>query len=174
MECLLHFKSVPEPGPSNHLAATIAQLGMLQSSSLAGDVSVVSAPGATWTTPAGKLLPVQEGMAEPKESEAKGITWVDAVATRQLHEGVVLVSYQLWSFNKDKRDSSRVRMCSAVLLQNSGAGDGFNLAHLHESYMDPRATATQAFVDLATGQQAYEGHVGHATAAVAAPAGSQL
>jgi hypothetical protein len=165
----------------------IAQLGLLQSNALAGNLGLLAAPGATWVTPAGRVLRVAECGSEPADAAAAGLTWVDAITARPLQQQeqasasggaaapaapagppaaadgdsapaagqLLLVTYQLWSFKGQARDSSRVRQCSAVLQAvDPAAPDGYKLLHLHEGVMDLAATATGAFEALAAGRSA--------------------
>ncbi|KAF8068240.1 SPP1 [Scenedesmus sp. PABB004] len=172
VEALHAFDSVPAPPPPEALLrGTVSELGLLQSSALAGNVAALAAPGATWVTPAGRVLRVDSLRGAPADAAAAGLTWVDAVAARALPAGgdgggggggddagalapgqLVLATYQLWSFTGQARDSTRVRACSA-LLRAADAGDagggGFKLLHLHESVMARDATPTAAFEALA-------------------------
>ena len=62
----------------------------------------------------------------------------------------MVATYQLWSFKKQVRDSSRVRLCSAVVrAKDPVAADGYKLLHLHEGVMSSDYTATAAFAALA-------------------------
>lgn len=169
VETLMRFGSVPNPAPAAALLrGTVSQLGLLQSNAMAGNLSLLAEPGATWVTPAGRVLDVARCTSEPADAAAAGMTWVDAISVRPLllqpaADGSVssssststpgellLVTYQLWSFKGQARDSSRVRQCSAVLhARDPAAADGYKLLHLHEGIMDEAATATAAFEALA-------------------------
>jgi len=178
VETLLRFGSVPNPAPAAALLrGMVSQMGLLQSNAMAGNLSLLAEPGATWVTPAGRVLEVGKCTSEPVDAAAAGLTWVDAISARPLLPGtsladapageaaaaaghsnggsgsssdLLVVTYQLWSFKGQGRDSSRVRQCSAILhVQDAAAADGYKLLHLHEGVMDEAATATAAFQALA-------------------------
>lgn len=187
VEALMQFGSVQNPAePAALLRGMITQLGMLQSNALAGNLSLLAEPGATWVTPAGRVLPVTKCMGEPADAAAAGLTWVDGITVRPLlqedgaaagvaeapasaADGVsnsvsnvitdgssikagqlLVVTHQLWSFTGQVRDSSRVRLCSAIVrARDPVKADGFKLLHLHEGVMAGEFTATAAFAALA-------------------------
>uniref|UniRef100_A0A383VZ45 Sucrose-phosphatase n=1 Tax=Tetradesmus obliquus TaxID=3088 RepID=A0A383VZ45_TETOB len=183
VEALLLFGSVQNPPqPQSLLRGFVTELGLLQSNALAGNLALLAEPGATWVTPAGRVLQVVQCMGEPADAAAAGLTWVDRICVRPLvqkggqtqqqgaaaadapagsannssgagsiSEGELLVvTYQLWSFKGQSRDSSRVRQCSVVVrAAQPAAADGFKLLHLHEGVMAADATATAAFAALA-------------------------
>lgn len=177
VETLLRFGSVPNPAPTAALLrGMVSQMGLLQSNAMAGNLSLLAEPGATWVTPAGRVLEVAKCTSEPVDAAAAGLTWVDAISARPLLPGasladapageaaaaghsngssgsssdLLVVTYQLWSFKGQGRDSSRVRQCSAILhVKDPAAADGYKLLHLHEGVMDEAATATAAFQALA-------------------------
>jgi hypothetical protein len=179
VQTLLHFGSAPEvAGPGALLRGMVAQLGLLQSNAMAGNLSLLAEKGATWVTPAGRVLEIGQCTSEPADAAAAGLTWVDNISARPLLQGshtaespageaaaagsansysssfqagqLLVVVYQLWGFKGQGRDSSRVRQCSAVVhVKDPAAADGFKLLHLHEGVMDEAATATAAFQALA-------------------------
>lgn len=180
VQTLLHFGSIPNPASSAALLrGMVCQLALLQSNAMAGNLALLAEAGATWITPAGRVLEVEHCMCEPADAAAAGLTWVDSVSVRPLlafgaqagapagqetaagpdiascsssfkSGGLLLVVYQLWSFKGQSRDSSRVRQCSAVVRAlNPAAADGYKLLHLHEGVMDELATATAEFKALA-------------------------
>jgi hypothetical protein len=184
VEALLLFGSVRNPPqPQSLLRGFVTELGLLQSNALAGNLALLAEPGATWVTPAGNVLQVEQCMREPADAAAAGLTWVDRICVRPLAQNsaaaatadapagaanssstfdlgdgedisdgaLLVVTYQLWSFKGQSRDSSRVRQCSAVVRAvKAGAADGFKLLHLHEGVMAQDVTATAAFGALAT------------------------
>jgi hypothetical protein len=176
VEALLLFGSVRNPPqPQSLLRGFVTELGLLQSNALAGNLALLAEPGAMWITPAGRVLQVVQCMGEPADAAAAGLTWVDRICARPLVQksstaaadapaGVtgsgsnssisdgelLVVTYQLWSFKGQSRDSSRVRQCSAVVRAvQPGAADGYKLLHLHEGVMSQEVTATAAFGALA-------------------------
>jgi hypothetical protein len=190
VQALLLFGSVCNPpAPQSLLRGFVTELGLLQSNALAGNLALLTEPGATWITPAGRVVQVVQCMGEPADAAAAGLTWVDRISVRPLlqksstaqqeaaaadapagvtassgdgvtnsvsnsygiSEGELLVvTYQLWSFKGQSRDSSRVRQCSAIVRAvQPGAADGYKLLHLHEAVMSQDATATAAFGALA-------------------------
>jgi Sucrose-6F-phosphate phosphohydrolase len=177
VEALLAFKQIPDesPAPATTLRNMIIELGMLQSNALAGDLSLLSEPDATWITPGGELRHILSCTSAPADAAAAGLTWVDTVSMRRvagsdstgrtvpaagplLEEGttdlepgaLLLVTYQLWSFKGQARDNQRVRLCSALVRAAvPAAKDGFRLVHLHEAFMSSAHTATAAFAALA-------------------------
>lgn len=196
VQALMGFGSVATPAPAASLLRTmVTQMGLLQSNAMAGNLALLADPGATWVTPGGRVVEVQQCTSEPADAAAAGLTWVDGISVRPLlqHAGgssssatggqnqggapaaapagaaaaggsngssgaiqsgeLLLATYRLWSFKGQQRDSSRVRMCSAV-LRAATAGDaaGYKLLHLHEGVMDEPATSTGAFEALAANQ----------------------
>lgn len=169
VEALLAFGSLPAPGaaapasPGALLRSTVIELAMLQSNALAGNLALLSEPRATWITPSGELLRVVSCRGGPADAAAAGLTWADAIAVRCVSDGtavsstarpepgaLLLVTYQLWSFKGQARDSERVRLCSALVRAvGSTERDGFKLVHLHETVMLRSHTATAAFAALA-------------------------
>eukprot|EP00882_Tetradesmus_deserticola_P002034 GHRQ01002180.1.p1 GENE.GHRQ01002180.1~~GHRQ01002180.1.p1 ORF type:complete len:238 (+),score=83.34 GHRQ01002180.1:104-715(+) len=89
VEALLTFGSVPNPPqPQALLRGFVAELGLLQSNALAGNLALLSEPGATWVTPAGTVVQVVKSMGEPADAAAAGLTWVDRICVRPLvHKG---------------------------------------------------------------------------------------
>lgn len=181
VQTLLHFGTAPEVAtPSALLRGMVSQLGLLQSNAMAGNLSYLAEQGATWITPAGRVLQIGQCTSEPADAAAAGLTWVDSISARPLqqqvaaapageaaaaagpadsnHDGssykagqLLVVVYQLWGFKGQARDSSRVRQCSAIVhVRDPAAADGFKLLHLHEGVMDEAATATAAFQALAS------------------------
>jgi hypothetical protein len=187
VQTLLHFGSAPEVASQMALLrGMVSQLGLLQSNAMAGNLSYLAESGATWVTPAGRVLEIGQCTTEPADAAAAGLTWVDNVSARPLVQGnqaadapageaastaaagavstnssssssfktgqLLVVTYQLWGFKGQSRDSSRVRQCSAVVrVKDPVAPDGYKLLHLHEGVMDAAATATAAFQALALG-----------------------
>eukprot|EP00878_Enallax_costatus_P000447 GHUV01000538.1.p1 GENE.GHUV01000538.1~~GHUV01000538.1.p1 ORF type:complete len:517 (+),score=116.35 GHUV01000538.1:170-1552(+) len=185
VEALMKFGTISNPAePAALLRGMITQLGLLQSNALAGNLSLLAEPGATWVTPAGRVVPVTKCMGEPADAAAAGLTWVDGITVRPLvqdsptadgataeapasadgavvtnsgndnssikSDELLVVTYQLWSFKGQARDSSRVRLCSAIVrARDPVKADGFKLLHLHEGVMAPEFTATAAFAALA-------------------------
>lgn len=184
VETLIKFGSIPAPEqPGARLRGMVVQLGMLQSNALAGNLSLLAEPGATWVTPAGRVVPVVQSMGEPADAAAAGMTWVDGLHARPLlpEDGaadgtapaaaatsaeaattasdaeedvrpgeLLVVTYQLWSFKGQQRDSNRVRLCTAMVrAQQPATADGFKLLHLHEGVMAMEYTATAMFAALA-------------------------
>lgn len=187
VEALMRFGCVSNPvEPAALLRGMVTQLGLLQSNALAGNLSLLAEPGATWVTPAGRVVPIVTCMGEPADAAASGLTWVDGIAVRSLAtegksaesaavaeapasaaDGVgadsnsskgeaigagelLVVTYQLWSFKGQSRDSSRVRLCSAIVrAREPSKADGYKLLHLHEGVMSQDCTATAAFAALA-------------------------
>lgn len=179
VETLLRFGSAPATTPpAAQLRGMVSQLGLLQSNAMAGNLSLLAEPGASWVTPGGRVVQVGQLTSEPADAAAAGLTWVDAISARPLLQGadqapagsvqadgtadsssggfsrpgeLLLVVYQLWSFKGQSRDSSRVRQCSAVVhVRDPAAADGYKLLHLHEGVMEQAATATAAFQALAS------------------------
>eukprot|EP00879_Flechtneria_rotunda_P024899 GHRR01026425.1.p1 GENE.GHRR01026425.1~~GHRR01026425.1.p1 ORF type:complete len:237 (+),score=103.55 GHRR01026425.1:756-1466(+) len=174
VEVLLKSGIVPNPAePLSLVKGVVTQLGMLQSNALAGNLSLLAEPGARWVTPAGRIVLVQECMGQPADAAAAGLTWVEAISMHPLTQttgaaaaespsssssgdhsiaqgDLLVVTYQLWSFKGQVRDSGRVRLCSAVVKVNKpDAADGFKLLHLHEGLVAPDFTATARFAELA-------------------------
>jgi hypothetical protein len=182
VQTLLHFGSAPAVASQMALLrGMVSQLGLLQSNAMAGNLSYLAEKGATWVTPAGRVLKIGECTTEPADAAAAGLTWVDNISARLLMQDIqaadapageaagaastnsnsshsssfeagelLVVTYQLWGFKGQRRDSSRVRQCSAVVLvKDPLAVDGYKLLHLHEGVMDAAATATAAFQALA-------------------------
>jgi len=55
VEALMKFGSIASPEqPAALLRGTLVQLGLLQSNALAGNLSLLAEPGASWVTPAGQ------------------------------------------------------------------------------------------------------------------------
>lgn len=182
VQTLMHFGSIPEvPSGAALVRGMVSQLGLLQSNAMAGNLSYLAEKGATWVTPAGKVLEIGQCTTEPADAAAAGLTWVDNISARPLlQEGteapagpaatagvtnsnsnsssykpgeLLVVTYQLWGFKGQSRDSSRVRQCSAVVhVKDPAAADGYKLLHLHEGVMDEAVTATAAFQALAAAQ----------------------
>lgn len=186
VEALMLFGSVQNPAkPHALLRGFMTELGLLQSNALAGNLALLAEQGATWVTPAGRVVPVVQCMGKPADAAAAGLTWVDGITARSLTHSksnsgqqqstaaadapagaaagsdgssdsisdgeVLLVTYQLWSFTGQARDSSKVRLCSAVIRANSpAAADGYKLLHLHEGVMAADATTTANFAALAS------------------------
>lgn len=181
VQTLMHFGSVPQAASGAALLrGMVSQLGLLQSNAMAGNLSYLSEKGATWVTPAGRVLEIGQCTAEPADAAAAGLTWVDSISARPLLQDqqaaaadapagpaaaaastsgtngtfkpgeLLVVTYQLWGFKGQSRDSSRVRQCSAIVhVKDPAAADGYKLLHLHEGVMDQAATATAAFQALA-------------------------
>lgn len=85
VQTLLHFGSTPEvAGPGALLRGMMAQLGLLQSNAMAGNLSYLAEKGATWVTPAGRVLEVGQCTSEPADAAAAGLTWVDNISARPL------------------------------------------------------------------------------------------
>lgn len=180
VQTLLHFGSVPEVlQPETLLRGMVSQLGLLQSNAMAGNLSLLAEKGATWVTPAGNIVEIQQCTSEqPADAAAAGLTWVDNISARALLQDshaadapageaaaaaastnsnstykagqLLVVTYQLWGFKGQSRDSNRVRQCSAIVhVKDPAAADGYKLLHLHEGVMDESVTATAAFETLA-------------------------
>eukprot|EP00775_Hariotina_reticulata_P009955 gene9955-10110_t len=180
VETLIKFGSIPTAEqPGSLLRGMVVQLGLLQSNALAGNLSLLAEPGATWVTPAGRVVPVVQCMGEPADAAAAGVTWVDGLDARPLlpedgaaetapaaaadttaTEGdveeavrrgeLLVVTYQLWGFQGQARDSGRVRLCTAIIrAKQPAAADGYKLLHLHEGVMAMDCTATARFEALA-------------------------
>jgi hypothetical protein len=184
MDALLAFGSVVRGDPQSGLRTMVTQMGLLQSNALAGNLGALSAPGATWVTPSGRVRDIASCQQEPVDAAAAGITWVDGISVRVLTPGaaaaaapagsegsagngsdtsvlspgaVLLVLYELWSFKGQQRDSSSVRLCSAVVhVAGAGAADGYKLLHLHESTMAAEATVTQQILAVVQASHAVQ------------------
>jgi hypothetical protein len=181
MDALLAFGSVVRGDPQLGLRTMVTQMGLLQSNALAGNLGTLSAPGASWVTPSGRVRDIASCQQEPVDAAAAGITWVDGISMRVLTPGataapagsdggpsssdtsvlapgsVLLVLYELWSFKGQQRDSSSVRLCSAVVhVVAPGAADGYKLLHLHESTMAAEATVTQQILAVVQASHAVQ------------------
>jgi hypothetical protein len=121
-----------------------------------GEPADAAAAGLTWVDRISVRPLVQKSSTAQQEAAAAdapaGVT--DSVTnsiSNNISEGELLVvTYQLWSFKGQSRDSSRVRQCSAVVhAVQPSAADGYKLLHLHEGVMSQEVTATAAFGALA-------------------------
>ena len=96
VEALMQFGSVQNPAASAALLrGMITQLGLLQSNALAGNLSLLADPGATWVTPAGRVVPVETCMKEPVNAATAGLTWVDGITVRPLVQDTVATAASL-------------------------------------------------------------------------------
>lgn len=135
--------------------ACTLQVATLASNALGGNLSELSAPGATWVTPTGQLVAVEETSEPPAGTVAPGPTWVDSLGVRVLPGGGALLgTFCIWSMRGAARTSDGCRAVSALLVPGSGDGGGWRLAHLHESAVQAAATATAALQALAAGETA--------------------
>lgn len=85
IQTLLHFASAPEVASQMALLrGMVSQLGLLQSNAMAGNLSYLAEKGATWVTPAGRVLEIGQCTTEPADAAAAGLTWVDNISARRL------------------------------------------------------------------------------------------
>jgi hypothetical protein len=139
-----------EPG-----AAWVTPAGrVLQVVQCMGEPADAAAAGLTWVDRICVRPLLQKGGTAAADapagaavsSSSSGVNVADSIGEGEL----LVVTYQLWSFKGQSRDSSRVRQCSAVVrAMQPGAADGFKLLHLHEGVMAQDVTATAAFAALA-------------------------
>jgi hypothetical protein len=119
-----------------------------------GEPADAAAAGLTWVDRISVRPLVQKSSTIQQEAAAAdapaGDTVTNSVSNNICEGELLVVTYQLWSFKGQSRDSSKVRQCSAIVRAvQPGAADGYKLLHLHESVMSQEVTATAAFGALA-------------------------